>query len=229
MMWKLQYNDHVHQDDNAFSQYGSYVHALLEKYGKGQLPDFALADEYEAHYDESVTVPWPPFPKGMPKKYYDQGLQYFQDFQGFGDQYEVLSVEKKFEINIGGYTVVGLADLILRDKETGDITVIDHKSKSAANMEKDLPTYRRQLYIYAAYVKEAFGKYPKYLKFNLFRENQWVTEEFDLSCYEETMQWVVDTIEAILFEADWQPKPSSYFCRYICGVFHECPLNKEIK
>lgn len=228
MMFKLHYIDGIREDENAFAQYGSFCHQLLEGFAKNQIPSFALAEEYEKHYDESVTASWPPFPKGMPQKYYEQGLQYFEGFEGFGDRYEVISVEERFELDIGGYPFVGLADLVLRDKDTGEITVIDHKSKSSSVMKKDLPTYRKQLYIYAAYVKEKFGVFPKYLKFNLFRENEWVTEEFDEAVYHEVMQWVVDTIDAILLETDWKVCSSSYFCRFVCGVFNDCPAREAV-
>lgn len=228
MQFKLQYIDRVPQIENSFGQYGSFCHSLLEAYSKNEIPDFALAEEYEKNYDSHVTSPWPPFPKDMPTKYYDQGLQYFESFNGWGDQYEILSVEEKFTLNIGGYPFVGLADLVLKDKSTGDITVIDHKSKTSSTMKKDLSTYRRQLYIYAAYVKEKFGVYPKYLKFNLFRESEWVTEEFDMKQFEDTMNWVVETIEAILFETDWRVSTSSYFCRFVCGVFSDCPAREAV-
>ena len=164
----------------------------------------------------------------MPQKYYDQGLQYFESFNGFGDNYEILSVEEKFELDIGGYPFVGIADLVLRDKKTGDITVIDHKSKSSTTMAKDLPTYRKQLYIYAAYVYQKWGVWPKYLKFNLFRENEWVTEEFDSQTFDEVMTWVVDTIHTILDEDEWKVSPSSYFCRFVCSCMSSCPAKDAI-
>lgn len=228
MMFKMEYLDKLPQDENAFGEYGTFCHSLLEQWAKGELPAFLLADAYEEGYDRAVTHSWPPFPKGMPEKYYLQGLNYFENFEGFGDQYEVLSVEEKFELDIGGYRFVGIADLVLRDKDTGDITVVDHKSKSGSTMKKDLPTFRKQLYVYAAYVKERFGVYPRYLKFNLFRENDWVTEEFDQAMFDETMQWVVDTIEEILFETEWKVSTSSYFCRFVCGVFNDCPARDAV-
>lgn len=226
-MFYLQYVQRCSQVENAFSQYGTFTHSLLEKYAKDEIPDFALAEEYAAQFDEQVTAPFPPFPKGMGQKYYDQGLQYFESFQGFGEQYEVLSAEEKFEILIGGYTFVGLADLILRDKNTGEIIVIDHKSKSSSSMAKDLSMYRRQLYLYAAYVKEKYGQYPAYLKFNLFRENQWITEAFDLQVFKKTTQWAVETVQKILQETAWPVKPFSYFCRFVCGVMFDCPESKK--
>ena len=64
-------------------------------------------------------------------------------------------------------------------------------------MEKDLDEYRRQLYIYAAHVKQKYGQWPAKLKFNIFRENDWVVEEFDIDEFNRTMQWVIDTIHQI--------------------------------
>ena len=106
--------------------------------------------------------------------------------------------------------------------------MVDHKSKSAATLNKDLPSYRRQLYIYAAYVMDRWGEYPHFLRFNLFRENSWVTEEFSLDAYEETLRWTADTIRQILETKDWPAFPSSYFCRFICGVLDACPAKDAV-
>ena len=93
---------------------------------------FELAEVYTAEYDEAVKEYFPPFPRGLAGRYYDEGLQYFKSFDGFGDNYDVLSVEDRFELDIRGNRFVGIADLILRDRNIGLITVIDHKSKSMA-------------------------------------------------------------------------------------------------
>ena len=47
-------------------------------------------------------------------------------------------MEDRFEIDIRGSRFVGIADLILRDRNTGAISVIDHKSKSMQSLTKDL-------------------------------------------------------------------------------------------
>ncbi len=228
MAFKLTYIDHVQKEGNAFSDYGSLAHKLLEEYEKGEIPYFLLAEEYKARYDEVVSHPFPPFPKGMGQKYYEQGLEYFQNFEGFGDQYEILDVEEKFTIEIGGYPFVGVVDLILRDKQTDQIIVVDHKSKSKKSMHKEQEIYRRQLYTYAAFVKEKYGKFPSKLKFNMFKDNYWIEEDFNEQEYDDTIQWVVGTIEAILHEPDWLVCPSSFYCRFICSVFSGCPAQNAI-
>lgn len=90
---------------------------------------FELAEVYENEYDQAVKHSFPPFPRGLAGKYYEEGLTYFNTFDGFGEQ-EILSVEDRFEIDIRSSRFVGIVDLILRDRNTGAISVIDHKSKS---------------------------------------------------------------------------------------------------
>lgn len=228
MAFKQQYIDKVPAEGNAFSDYGTLCHELLEEWAKGVLPEFAQAEEYEKRYEKSVTHSFPPFPKGMSQKYYDAGLAYFNEFDGFGDDVEILTVEEKFEIDIEGYTFVGVADQVIRDKNTGEITVIDHKSKSASQMKKDLPTYRKQLYAYAAFVKQKFGVYPAKQQFNMFKEGTFIDEKFDLDEYNKTIQWIVDTIESILFEVDWMVSTSSYYCRFVCGCLDYCPAKDAV-
>ena len=189
---------------------------------------FELADAYEAEYDEAVKHYFPPFPKGLAGRYYDEGLQYFRSFDGFGGDMEILSVEDKFELDIRGNRFVGIADLVLRDRNTGDITVIDHKSKSMNSMKKSQYENTRQLYTYAAYVKERFGEFPTLLRFNMFRYGENIDEPFAMERYEETMDWIERTIAQIKAEKEWKVSSSGYFCRFICSTRLHCPVGEEI-
>ena len=189
---------------------------------------FELADAYEAEYDEAVKHYFPPFPKGMAGQYYDEGLQYFRSFDGFGSDKEILSVEDKFELDIRGNRFVGIADLVLQDKKTGDIIVIDHKSKSMNSMKKAQYENTRQLYTYAAYVKERFGEFPTLLQFNMFRYGVNINEPFAMERYEETMDWIERTIAQIKAEREWRGSSSGYFCRFICSTRMHCPVGEEI-
>lgn len=194
MAFKLQYIDKVPQEQNAYAEYGTHCHSLLERWAKGELMSFELADAYEAEYDEAVKHYFPPFPRGLAGKYYDEGLRYFQSFDGFGDDKEILSVEDKFELDIRGNRFVGIADLVLRDKNTGGITVIDHKSKSMNSLKKAQYENTRQLYTYAAYVKDRFGEFPTLLQFNMFRYGVNIDEPFSMERYKETMDWIEHTV-----------------------------------
>ena len=228
MAFKLQYIDHVPQEQNAYAEYGSHCHSLLERWAKGELLSFELADRYEAEYDEAVRHYFPPFPRGLAGKYFEEGKQYFLSFDGFGEDMEILSVEERFELDIRGNPFVGIADLVLRDRRDGGIIVIDHKSKSMQSMKKELFANTRQLYTYAAYVKERFGEYPSMLRFNMFRYGTFIDEPFSMDRYDETMDWIDTTIRAIKNEKDWRVSASGYFCRFICSTRLHCPVGEEI-
>lgn len=189
---------------------------------------FELADAYCAEYDAAVPHFFPPFPKGLAGRYYDEGLSYFSAFDGFGENYEILSVEDRFEMNLRGNRFVGIADLILRDRNTGEIAVIDHKSKSLKSLAKDLHANKRQLYLYAAYVKEKYGEFPSLLRFNMLRYGENVDEAFDAAAYAEMLDWTEQTIEIIRGTQDWRVNESGYFCRWICSVRGFCPVGETI-
>ena len=225
-------NDKPDEIENYFSQYGSFAHKLLELWAKDELPAFCLAEEWRDGYEEAVTMPPPPFPKGMADKYYNAAMDYFDHFEGFGDEWEVLSAEKKFVIRLGQYNVSGIADLVLKNKNTGELWVIDHKSKSMNSMKKEHALYRRQLYLYAMWCKEEFGEYPTKISFNMFKEGVFIDEDFSLDLLEETKKWFIDTIHEIenldVIEV-WETKLNSYFCGQICGVAPECDDYQQLR
>ena len=195
----------------------------MERWEKGEIPLIALAEEYEEGYDLALAHAFPPYPAGMGMKFFEQGLKYFEEFEGFDTPYEILEVEERFELKIGGYPFVGICDVVCRNLQTGKIEVIDHKTKSRSSMKKELNLYRKQLYTYAMHIKEKYGEYPGRLRFNMLREGYWINEDFDPKYLEETERWVTETIEKILAETEWKVSPDWYFCRNVCDQYVNCP------
>lgn len=210
------------KQQNAWAEYGILCHAILEEFAKGELPVNQLTAEYKERYPDVVVHNFPPYPKGYAEKAFQQGIDYFESFSGFGEQYEVVSTEEYFHLNIGPYSFVGISDLVLRDKSTSELVVVDHKTKSESSMKNEIDLYKKQLYIYAEHVKNKYGQYPSQIQFNMIKSNQPIVEKFSAEKHEETLQWVEDTIDYIFFEQDWIAKPNQYYCRYICPVFQHC-------
>lgn len=232
MSFYLTYVENPGSDDELpgyFSEYGSLMHSILEQYYKGDLPEFCLADEWRSRYESEVVVAPPPFPKNFGEKNYDAAINYLENFSGLPDGYEVMSVEKKFVIDIGGYQVSGIADLVIGSQD--EVIIVDHKTKSAASMKKEYQLYRKQLYLYAIWFKEWKGFYPTKLRFNMVKDGTFIDEDFDESMVEETKQWFIDGIHAIeecdIFE-DWatcigeEETKEPYFCKWICGCNPAC-------
>ena len=235
MSFYLTYVENPGSDDELpgyFSEYGSLMHSILEQYYKGQLPVFCLADEWRSRYESEVIVAPPPFPKGFGEKIYNAAIQYLENFEGVPDGYNVLSVEKKFVLDIGGYPVSGIADLVLCNTALQpDIIIVDHKTKSMASMKKEYQIYRMQLYLYAIWCKQEYGVYPKTLRFNMVKDMVNIDEPFDETMVDVTKKWFLDGIREIeacdLFE-DWhscigaEETKEPYFCKWICSVNPSC-------
>lgn len=219
--------------ESFYGQVGTWCHKLLEGFAKDEIPAFCLAEEFADGYDANVTMSPPKFPKNIWQSTYDQCFAYFDQFNGFGDEWEVISVEDKFVIRLADqYNVSGIADLVLRNKDTGAIRIIDHKTKSKSSLSKEINLYRKQLYLYAHWCYERFGQWPQDVCFNMIRTQEMIIEPFSLEEHDKAMQWFVDMIEQIqsadTFE-DWNCNISKFFCQNICDLSLACPEWQEIR
>lgn len=200
-------------------------HSLLERYAKNEIATYDLADTYKAEYADNITKSAPPNRwKDLNKSYYDAGLSYFENFEGFGE-YKILAVEFKVNFKIGKYRFTGFIDLVLEDKD-GNIIIVDHKSKTDIK-KNEIEKYLYQLYLYSVAVKEAFGKYPTQLRFNLFKTNIEITKDFIPEDLEKANNWFLTTIQNIYDEKDFVPTKSEFFCDFLCDVSHCCNCSKN--
>lgn len=228
--FKLRYVDCVKGEENFYSQYGSFMHSILEKFAKDELSIFNISSYYEEHFVENVTYDAPPNNYvDIKQSYYDKGLDYLNNIDLNLDNFEILGVEKECRFKIDKYNMIGYIDLLLRDKQTGDITVLDHKSGSikfkkngevSSSETKHILDFKRQLYLYSIAVVEEYGVKPKYLKWNLFKDKKWFEIEFNDSEFEEAKEWVINTIHKIENDVAFLPNPQQYFCYNLCDMRH---------
>ena len=227
--FKLHYIDNVEDTGNAFSDYGNLIHETMELWAKGELMDFELLDHYESRYTDAMRHDYPPFPVTLAESNYGLGRQYFEEFVGFGDEYEIVSAEEKFETSFGKHKFRGISDLVLRNKETGKYIVIDHKTKSPASMARERELYTRQLYVYAKHVKEKYGEWPEYMGFNMTKSREIIGEKFSMERMDAVTAWIIESIEKALAEKDWTIGGSSYFCQHICSYRNSCEFSDRFK
>lgn len=223
----LKYVECNEGDGNFYGQYGSFIHKILEKYERGELSLFDLTSYYEDNYFKEVTYPAPPNQySDIGQTYYDKGLDFLENIDLELENYEILGVEKEVNFMVGKYKMKGFIDLLLKDKY-GNIIVLDHKSGSlkikkngevSKSDEEHFKSFKRQLYLYSIAVINEYGVKPKYLKWNLFKDRNYITIDFDDNELEEAKNWVIDTIHSIENDIQWLPNPSDYFCRNICDM-----------
>lgn len=212
----LQCKDRV---ENAFAQWGSLGHLLLERYFRQQIELWDMSRLYESEYSTAVSERFP-FPR-LEESYYERGLEYFNDFPGrIGDEIEVLGIEERYHSTVGGRPVVGVIDLIPRNKS--GLIVCDHKSRGKWKSKEERRKYLRQLNIYAIRLKEKYGEWPAELWFNKFREGRLDREPFSETAAQEDRDWFLRSIDNIYKAESFPAKPDHFFCDYLCSVREHC-------
>lgn len=238
-MFKLQYMDVLDKEQNAFAEWGSLCHYILEQFFRNEKLLFELTDAYISEYSSYVKHPFPPNKyKDLNESYYEAGIDYFSNFSGTLPDCDVIGVEQEIHLNFGGYQFVGYIDLILQDKQDHEYIIMDHKSKSGFKNDEELSHYLLQLYLYSQYIYETYGKYPKQLIFNMFRAGKLVQCPFVKNDFDKAIEWFISSIQAIYndevfkdkiaMEYEKKNKPLSdfkkndYFCNHLCSVGKYC-------
>ena len=224
LAWHRTYIDCEPKCSNAFAEYGSCCHKILEEYEKGELDIFSISDEYDRRFAEEVVTDFPPNKYAdLRESYYLKGQKYFEEIDLPLDEMEILGVEEKVNFELGGKPFIGFIDLRYRDKD-GHLIFMDHKSaslnwtkkgaiskSSAEKMEK----YKYQQYLYTIPFIEA-GEQVNYLEWNFFNNQKIYRIPWQQKEYEEAKEWALRTIELIEKEEAWFPNADWYFCHNLC-------------
>ncbi len=218
----LRYVDNEKGIGNCFSSYGTFLHSILERYSSGELNLWDLAEVYEREFNKSVTEPFPntKFCADMRQLYFEQGLDFFQNFHGHPNA-KILEVESEFDFDIDDWTFNGVIDLAFED-EAGRLIIEDYKSKGIFKNKQEQQKYARQLYLYALYIKKKYGRYPDILRFMLVRKQKEIDIPFRESCLEEALNWARETVKAIRECFDFGPTPEEFFCSELCNHRETC-------
>ncbi len=221
----LKYIVECDEREMFFGSYGSFVHKLIEKFYRGEAEAKDLTLTFLTEFKNNVhgTAPKP----SMVEKYVACGVEYFNNFSPF--PYNMIDVEKKVEFEIAGKKFVGFIDYLGEKDE--EYYIVDNKSRELKQRSgRKRPTLKdgeldemlKQLYLYSYAVKQEFGKFPKALCFNCFKNREFIEEPFDKDKFEETIKWFLDKIDEIENTEFFPPHPDFFGCSNICGLNSEC-------
>ena len=211
---------------NFFAEAGTLAHELLASWAKREIPLKELPLLWIKRFPVTVTNQLPPYleGKGYRAKLFDSILRYFEHFDGFPDQ-EVIGVEKTFVSSLAGIPFIGVIDLILRNKESGEITLVDHKSCSLASFRKSKEQMYRQLLLYSKHCADEYGVFPARLRFNLFKENTYDERPFDPEDFMAARMWAEKQVSEMKEKdiTDWfETRPEYFRCVNLCGCRDRC-------
>lgn len=208
-----------------FSDFGSFMHKIIEMYLNGELTKDELPQYYLMNFRENV-VGKAPKPEIF-KTYFEQGLQYLKHID-FPYQNPV-GVETKANFSLDDMPFTGIMDCVVVD---GDgLVILDNKSrtlkprskrKKPTKSDAELDEYLRQLYLYSIAAQESFKLPVKRLEFNCFRTPELISEPFVQEKQDEAKCWALETIEKIKKNEDWSPDMEFWKCSYLCDLHDEC-------
>ena len=223
--WFMKYIKEYKDIPMFYAEYGKFIHELIEGYYNGTIPKNKLSIEFLSNFSTQVKGLRPQ--SSIVKKYLDLGLKYFNEFKPF--PYETIAVEERFDFEIRGIPFIGFIDYV--GKNDDEFIIIDNKSrdllprsgrKKPTKKDKELDDMLKQLYVYSAAIKQRYGKYPKYLCFNCFKNGMLIKEQFDIQKYYEVEDWVEETVRRIEDAEDFDARPDFFKCKYLCGVNDCC-------
>ncbi len=226
-------------ENNYYAEIGSYVHLILEKVLKGELKQEEAIHYFVNNYDDHIFYKTK---ESIMDNSFEMCAAYLRelDFNWLKD-FDIIGVEQKISTviedeNGKGYQFTGYIDLAIQNKDDGEIYVIDHKSAAyplkadgKTILKKHLHTfesYKRQLYLYSKYIFEKYGKFPKMLMWNHFKDQKINAIPFNEAEYNQAIRWFLDTIHKIEKDETYEPNYDYFFCNHICEFRDSCEYNE---
>jgi len=228
--------------EGCFGQYGSLIHDCLEKYALGELAEYELLSYYKDNYNKFVTESFPPNAYvDLGEKYYNQGYDYFESFDGYDDR-KILAVEQEYKFKIGDYNFTGVIDLECPNE------IIDTKTKAEQHLTRLTKKHEpkenyiqmldgryihkdnwKQLYMYSIPFKNKYGKYPNLLSLNMARVKDWYTVKFDEKLFKEAEQWAINKITEIYNCEKFirGNDTSDFWCEFVCSQRLNCKYSNS--
>ena len=219
-IWYNTYIDKSEKKENFFSQYGSYMHLILEMFSKQQLDFPELVPYFEENYDKFITE-YPPF-ENMGTSYYNQAVDFLSTFEGFTDKTVGTELKMEYQIELYGKKRDFVAYIDRLSMDDNGYIINDYKSKGKFSSKAEKEKYLRQLYIYSLSVKEKYGVFPYKLKFNHFRTKSETVELFNENKLLQTLKWADNCVERIYNTEIFVPNHNDFFCNHLCSVSDSC-------
>jgi len=228
--WYLTYIEKKERFTNFYSEFGSFVHNILEDFFLDKLAIYELLTYYKEHYAESITSTSPfSFGKDLGKLYYDQGYKFFENFDFDKNRFDILQAEEFTIAQIKDVKVTIKPDIILKNKDNGKIILMDYKSANPYGIKhvlvpsKVLP-YRKQLNLYAGilWAKKKIQVDEQWLWF--FRTGGIERFPINVSKVAEDIMWFLSVVDKIKKEENFEANPSNqFFCNNLCSMSSICP------
>lgn len=229
-LFYLQYIEKRDGESNFYAANGSAMHEVFEELFNGEI----TIDECPQAYIDKFDLICEKAKQSTMDKTFEDCIDYLCQMDDIDrDKYEILGVEMKLEFKIDKYNFVGFVDLLVKNKETGEIILIDHKQAThfmkkdgvtpLKNQLENFSAYKKQMYIYCYGLLQTKGIKIDKIVWHHFRDaGQLTVIPFDAEEMDYTLGWVKYTIEKIKKDKEFLNNPSYMLCSVLCDFKNDC-------
>lgn len=236
--FKKIYLERVKTIPNYFSEYGISIHRVLEKYFNGEIELWDMSSEYEEIKRKTIHCFPPPFPIGLSTKYDNSAKSFFLNFSTDRGAYEIIQTEKKISKEFLHTKFSIRPDMVLKDKESGEILLVDYKTATPTGKlnenNKKVIEYKKQFLLYVYYLWLEGIRVDKIQIWFIRSGESGEVIEIPVRPEEvaEACLWAEDTAKKAIADTEWianNTKANKYFCDFICGIRHICEFKNQVK
>lgn len=218
---------------NYYAANGKLMHSVIERVIKGEIK----LEDAPAVYIEEYDLICEKVKQSIMDSSFEKCCDYLCTVEeNMLNNYEILGVELSCNFKVGKYKFRGYIDVLLKNKVTGDIIVVDHKSsgyplkKDGAvlkNCIEEFLSYKHQMYLYSKFIIDNYGK-PSKIVWNHFKDGGKLTIiDFNEEEYQETLNWAKKTIQKIYRDKNFIENKSYMMCNSLCDYRDECEYKNE--
>lgn len=224
----LKYIEGREGESNFYAENGSAMHEIFEELAKNALDIEDCTEEYDNKFNLICEVER----QSVMDSTYEKCMNYLCEIESLKEKYEIVGVELELIFKIGKYKFKGYADLVLKDKETNEIILVDHKQANhflkkdgtpLKNQESNFYAYRHQMYMYCKGLKDCLGIDVDKIVWHHFKDDGKLTIiPFVQEEYDETMEWAVGLIEKIKKDKSFEAIEEYVMCKSLCDFRNDC-------
>lgn len=216
-------------EENFFAENGSAMHTTFQKLETKQISLEQAPGAYLEEYNRISSTT----SKNVMSNTFDTCLDYLcccTDDQI--QKYDIIWVEEREQFKIGKYQFTGFVDLLLRDKQTKGLILVDHKSNPPffkkkggllKSQEENFSAYSHQMYLYCKGIYEKFSAFPEKIIWHHFKNmGELSVIDFNEEDYESTLKWAKNLIARIYRDKQFREKKNYIFCKELCGYRNTC-------
>ena len=226
----LKYIEKREGESNFYASNGKSMHEVFESLFKQEIE---INDCPKAYSDKFDLICEEVRPSVMENAYV-KCIDYLCEMDDIDrETYEIIGVEMKLEFTIHGLKFQGYADLVIRNKITGEVILVDHK-QATHFMKKDGVTplkgqldnylaYKKQMYIYCMGLRKQYGIQLDKLAWHHFKDGGAVTViPYEENEEIEAINWAMSVIDEIKHDETFEAIHSYMSCKELCDFRNDC-------